>query len=384
MIPTNTRIQSIIRESIDSFEEEQQEPRILVLGATGAGKSSLVNALTGGTRCAVTHVASTTRHFQPERYELTNGDAIVVVDSPGYGEAGTDREYRDDLAQEAQSAHAVLLVLKADCKGYAQDLEVLGRVVRDPNFNRDRPVLVVLNQVDKLKPSREWEPPYRTEGAAREGDSPKQQRVLEKLGLVRKQLAEIMAGRPFALTATMADPDEGETFGVDELKLALFDVMPDVVRYRFARMVDLAATRSAELIARIDAEAESICRQGAAEAAGVVALNPIPLSDFIVLVPVQLRMVARIGSVYGRKFDEDTAMELLAVLGAGLGARTAFQALLSFIPGFKQVIGAAYASASTYGFGCAAKAWFRHGQVPGIEDLRFFVASRLEQPRLDQ
>lgn len=374
----NENIADIIRQSLEILELHQEDPRLLVLGATGTGKSSLINAVTGGRTCVVTDVASTTRVFQPQRYVLPDGDALVVVDSPGYGEAGTDREYRASLAREAGEAHALLVVLKADEKGYQRDLEVLARVVQDPAFGPDRPVLVALNQVDKLKPSREWQPPYETTGPVTPSDTPKQRNLKEKLELVREQLSEALGERPFALVPTMADPEEGVLFGIDHLKVALFDAMPEAVRYRFARMVDLAATRSAELLARLDDEAEEICRGGAAEAAAVVALNPLPLSDFLVLTPIQIRMVARIGAVYGRRLDEESVLELLATIGAGLGARSVFQGLLSFIPGVKQFVGAPFASAATYGLGCAARAYFKSGAVPGFDQLRVIVQSRID------
>ena len=41
------KIRQIIEEAVRGFENEQEDPRILILGATKAGKSSLINAIFG-------------------------------------------------------------------------------------------------------------------------------------------------------------------------------------------------------------------------------------------------------------------------------------------------------------------------------------------------
>ena len=41
----NEKIRQIIEEAVRGFEDEQEDPRILILGATKAGKSSLINAI---------------------------------------------------------------------------------------------------------------------------------------------------------------------------------------------------------------------------------------------------------------------------------------------------------------------------------------------------
>ena len=38
------KIRQIIEEAVRCFEEEQEDPRILIFGATKVGKSSLINA----------------------------------------------------------------------------------------------------------------------------------------------------------------------------------------------------------------------------------------------------------------------------------------------------------------------------------------------------
>lgn len=69
------------------------EPVIGIMGKTGAGKSSLCNALFVGEVSPVSDVAACTR--EPLRFRLQVGERyMTLVDLPGVGESGErDNEY---------------------------------------------------------------------------------------------------------------------------------------------------------------------------------------------------------------------------------------------------------------------------------------------------
>ena len=69
------------------------EPVIGIMGKTGAGKSSLCNALFAGEVSPVSDVAACTR--EPLRFRLQVGERyMTLVDLPGVGESGArDTEY---------------------------------------------------------------------------------------------------------------------------------------------------------------------------------------------------------------------------------------------------------------------------------------------------
>lgn len=130
-------------------------PKVVVIGRTGAGKSSFINMLSGRDVLAVGAVASTTRWFEGVRIELAQRK-VVFVDTPGYGEANTAEDYGTRLVswigKHKLSIKMILLVLQADAKAHADDGHILQQV---RGINRHVPLMIVLNQVDKILPARQ-------------------------------------------------------------------------------------------------------------------------------------------------------------------------------------------------------------------------------------
>lgn len=370
-----------IREQLHDFEKGQQDPHLLVIGSTGVGKSSLINAVFGQKLQAVNTVASTTRHFSSHPYQLDADTRVVITDSPGYGEAGHDEEYRREVVREAQQAHVVAVVLKADEKGYARDLDVVRGAASDASFNIEKPLLIALNQIDKVKPSREWSPPYALDAPVHDSDSEKLKNMKEKLALVREQFRGVLGARRMVVVPTMADADEGESFGIEQFKLAIFEALPEAAKFRFIRGSKMAEKASAEVLAKLDEVADQIILAAAGSAAAAVAINPIPASDFLALSGIQVGMVIKLGAVYGKSMSYGSAVEALTTMGAGFAARSLFQGVISVvpIPGVKQFMGSAYAAAATHGMGRVAKAFFRSNTIPGLADLKRIVEEEMRR-----
>lgn len=380
------KIRQIIEEAVRGFEEKQEDPRILVLGATGVGKSSLINAIFGKKLAPVKTGPSTTRDFSRHMYDR-DGTQIEIIDSPGYGEVGYDEQYSQNVVTEAKNVHGVTLVLKADEKGYERDLRIIGSAGKDPDFSLEKPLLIALNQVDKIKPAREWNPPYEWEAPSDDlGDENKRyiptekaRNIGEKVSLVKTQFKTVAGKRSMRIIPTMSDEEEGQLFGIDEFKLALFEILPDAARYRFARSANFAENATKEVLEELDKLADKIIAGVAAAAAAAVAVNPVPVSDFAVLIPLQIGMVVKLGALYGKTVDKKSALEIVATLGAGFAARTAFQALISFFPGVKNVLGPPVAAAATYTMGKAAKAYFKGLGVPSPSELKETVEAEAKK-----
>src|SRR5262249_53999204 len=146
--------------------------------------------------------------------------------------------------------------------------------------------------------------------------------IKEKIQEVTRQFQSVVGSRRVIVVPTMSDPEEGVIFGIDQFKLCLFQVLPDAVRFRFARMAKIAEKASQEVIKQLDKEAGVVIAAAATTAAGAVAANWIPASDFLLLVPIQIGMIIKIGSIYGKTVNRESAWEVICALGAGFAART--------------------------------------------------------------
>jgi uncharacterized protein (DUF697 family) len=98
----------------------------------------------------------------------------------------------------------------------------------------------------------------------------------------------------------------------------------------------------------------------------------IPGADLPALTLNQIRMVFHIAAAYGEQIDRDRAVEILAVIGAGLGFRAVAREALGFVPGVGWAIKGGVAYAGTRALGKAAAAYFEAG---GQKRLRKAVGS---------
>jgi predicted GTPase len=131
--------------------------RIVLVGQTNAGKSSLVNALAQEIRCAVGPVPTTAAAAE-YRLELEGRPAVYLVDMPGLGERSPS-----ELLQQAERADLILWVAAATQPARAPDRQILDHVrtwAKAQLARRTPPVLLALTHVDELRPANEWKPPY--------------------------------------------------------------------------------------------------------------------------------------------------------------------------------------------------------------------------------
>lgn len=132
------------------------EPTIGVFGKTGAGKSSLCNAIFGRDICEISDVAACTR--EPQEVIIGIGDkGIKLIDVPGVGESNErDREYQKLYRKLLPQLDLVLWVLKGDDRAFSSDEEFYHSLVK-PELKEGKPFFIVLNQADKIEPYREWD-----------------------------------------------------------------------------------------------------------------------------------------------------------------------------------------------------------------------------------
>ena len=140
-------------------DSSAHEPlRWLIAGRSNAGKSSLVNALFDDLVAAVDLLPDSTSGIQPYRLEREGVEQMLIFDTPG-----TETADQPGLAKLLESTDLLLWVSAANRADRNAERRALDRIRSRLNAP-DRiaiPVVVVMTHIDRLRPVREWDPPYR-------------------------------------------------------------------------------------------------------------------------------------------------------------------------------------------------------------------------------
>ena len=131
-------------------------PKVGVFGDTGAGKSSLCNALFGKSIAKISSVEACTR--EPQEIFIGDSDqaGIKLIDVPGTGEdPERHKEYVDLYKNLVPELDLVLWVIKSDDRKYASGIDVYKEIL-EPNIEKC-PVVFVITQVDKIEPYEGWD-----------------------------------------------------------------------------------------------------------------------------------------------------------------------------------------------------------------------------------
>ena len=143
-------------------------------------------------------------------------------------------------------------------------------------------------------------------------------------------------------------------YGLAPLSEAILLAIPEEARLEGAR----ALSRAKEGRVRIGNEIVQACTAVSV----TVGLTPIPLSDMVLLGPLQAMMVSSVAYLSGRSWGKKTAAEWLGSLGVvggiGMGLRFSAQTIAKFVPGAGNVLSAGVAGAGTTAMGQSAIKYF--------------------------
>ena len=134
----------------ETFPEEDELPRIAIIGRPNVGKSSLINALLGEERNIVTPIAGTTRDSVQTRYNKFGHD-FYLIDTAGLRKKGKVSENLE-FYSVMRSVHSIensdvcLLLLDATRGIETQDLNIFQLVIK----NR-KGVVILVNKWDLVE-----------------------------------------------------------------------------------------------------------------------------------------------------------------------------------------------------------------------------------------
>ncbi len=216
----------------ESPETVEQKPvNILLVGRTGAGKSSLINTLFQAELAAV-DVLPSTDQIQNYQWQTPIGEMLTLWDTPGYEQVNRG-ELRELVLDYATNADLLLLVTPALDPALQMDVDLLQDLKAEVT---DLPTIAIVTQVDRLRPIREWEPPYNWQW----GERPKEIGIREATQYRAELLGEFCER---VLPIVTADFKTGRAvWGVEALSLALVEAIAPAKQLRLARFLrDLEA-----------------------------------------------------------------------------------------------------------------------------------------------
>ncbi|MEA5500017.1 GTPase [Limnoraphis robusta Tam1] len=116
---------------MDKIQQETKlPPKVAVIGKSGVGKTTTINNLFNAELKTSPTTVGTTKP-QIKEFTLSTGGALTVVDLPGYGRSeAEDQEYEKKYQDLIPSCDLVLLILQADTRDFADDIEMINKITK--------------------------------------------------------------------------------------------------------------------------------------------------------------------------------------------------------------------------------------------------------------
>lgn len=134
----------------------ERQFRVSIVGQTGVGKSSLINALFG-TKLKTDPVKPSTKDIEEIPIETKQKNTLFFYDLPGIGESEeADEKYLQKYREHLQSSDVILWAIHADNRSVVFDLQSLKKIIE--GYTQDQKAVLmskltfILTKADVLHP----------------------------------------------------------------------------------------------------------------------------------------------------------------------------------------------------------------------------------------
>ncbi len=283
---------------------------IAAFGRVSTGKSSLLNALIGEQKFAVSPLHGETRRASMEQWSEIEAAGVYLIDTPGLDEAGG--EDREHLAKEvAERSDLVIFVLDGDITdSELQSLRTL--------LSQGRPVVIALNKTD-LYTSDELDALMNS--------------ILDKTeGLVQPSDILAVSAQPRAQEVVEVDEHGVERVSsrrreadIERLKIRLWDIFEAEGKTLAALNASLFAADLSDQVGKRILQArqeigEKLVRTYCIAKGVAVAFNPVPVADLFAAAFIDVGMVMHLSRVYDLPVSKREAGSLIRVIIAEAAA----------------------------------------------------------------
>lgn len=315
--------------SIKDYQNEHL-PTLWLLGKTGAGKSSLIQALTGLTNVEVGDGFSPCTQSSLA-YDFPQDQPLLrFLDTRGLGEAHYDPT--EDIELCAKQGHVLLIVAKIEEQEQSAILTTLKLIRKKKQFEH---VLVIHTAINAYP-------------------------MDDKNRLQAHNQAQFEKAWGDSISAVEVDFDcDAESYhNRDKLIEVLSQMLPII-----------GLTLRSNEYQSMEEKNFSQCQKEVLWYAGAASASDLIPAVGLVSVPaIQAKMLHSLANQYGIDWNRRTFSELIATLGASFsvqyGVKLGARQLVKLIPVYGQTIGAASAAAisfgTTYGLGRVACYYFHH------------------------